>query len=135
MITRFDSCELFKESSNFFYHHRFGWVDPETSQIVGVIGLNEDNNQTMIAGRFLVADTHTRRGIGTALLNHCKQFCKEKQCRLVLYVDRGTERTDRLVQYYLARGFVEVDQDTARGWGLIYDEEIDRLFCASELIE
>ena len=97
---------------------------------VGVIGLTRvfDN---LVASRFFVLPQHRNKGIGSQIIEYCKELSASKQCRLLLYVDKHEPETERLCAFYEKRGFREAGLERAQEWRVTFDDEFDHLYSYS----
>lgn len=68
------------------------WVAQYEEWVVGMIGVQRLNDNSAEIRRLRVRDSFRRRGIGTKLMSHAIEFCKEKQF-LKVVLDVRIERS------------------------------------------
>jgi acetyltransferase len=82
-------------------------------KIAGVSRLIADADHTNAEFAILVADPYQSRGIGTQLMNHCQEICKQWGIRRV--VAETASDNDRMLGMFRHRGFsLKAEGDTVR---------------------
>jgi len=74
------------------------WVADDASSIVGMIGVQRINENSAEIRRLRVRDTHRRQGIGSKLMEHAIEFCRDKQY-LKVVLDVRIERSPAISMF------------------------------------
>jgi N-acetylglutamate synthase-like GNAT family acetyltransferase len=82
-------------------------VNDNTQQITGFLGLQIFDKNILI-NQLCVDIKYRNQGIASNLLEYVKN---NYQCNMTLYIDKNTENTNYLYNFYTKRGFVEIYSD------------------------
>jgi GNAT superfamily N-acetyltransferase len=81
-------------------------VAEENSDIIGTVGVKEDNDSTALLRRFFVHLSHRGRGIGSMLIDTALDFCKLNGYKQVVF--RATSNMKEALKLLKSKkGFIE----------------------------
>ena len=81
------------------------FVIESDNNIIGTIGIKEDDEKTALMRRFFVKSDFRGKGLGLKLINHAMEFCKKSGYEIILF--DGNSQMHKVKQILQKYGFVE----------------------------
>ena len=92
------------------------FVVEENGEIVGTVGVKEENEADALLRRLFVDVKHRKHGYGSALVDKAIDFCREKGYKRIFF--RCTGRMANAMKLCLKKGFKETEKLEVSGFNI-----------------
>jgi len=97
--------------------------ESKDNKIIGTVGVKADSEKTALLRRLFVAPHYRGQGIGTSLLTHGLDFCRDNGYKEVVF--RATDRMKDAIKLIKKTGFMEKENLEIAGFHIhMYQKKI-----------
>ena len=110
----YSDSDLYKIGETYGGSRDSFFVIEEGGEIVGTVGVKEENQSEALLRRLFVDLKHRKKGYGSRLLDEAIDFCRAKEYRKVYF--RCTDRMSQAMRLCVNKGFKETEKLEVSGF-------------------